>query len=106
MIYDYYTGKQLDSPEDLQSRTLDEKCSDCGTNLITKCKICGAPNCCPECCKHTTKEAQEFFDAFLNIANSLIAMHKADEEIKRSIEEAKAHEKKFYDAVSKLQKEA
>lgn len=33
-----------------------ETCEDCGTEIIENCQICGAPNCCPRCCKEATDE--------------------------------------------------
>jgi hypothetical protein len=27
-------------------------CETCGTRLIDNCLECGAPQCCPRCCKH------------------------------------------------------
>ena len=29
---------------------MSERCDDCGTELIDKCAVCGAPICCPLCC--------------------------------------------------------
>jgi chromosome segregation ATPase len=29
---------------------MSERCDDCGTELIDKCAVCGAPVCCPLCC--------------------------------------------------------
>ena len=31
-------------------------CDVCGTALIDNCLICGAPQCCPKCCKKATDE--------------------------------------------------
>ena len=32
-------------------RQTNEKCEKCGTPLINDCILCGAPICCPKCCK-------------------------------------------------------
>lgn len=31
-------------------------CDHCGSELERECMICGAPNCCPRCCRETTRE--------------------------------------------------
>lgn len=28
-----------------------QKCDECGTGLVDKCLRCGAPQCCPKCCR-------------------------------------------------------
>lgn len=33
-------------------------CEDCGTKLIDNCFVCGAPVCCPKCCKITTMQVR------------------------------------------------
>lgn len=34
-------------------------CEDCGTSIINDCPVCGAPQCCPKCCKETTAQMDE-----------------------------------------------
>ena len=46
---DNFTGKHFPSEYEYNER-LDEVCDKCGTNLITRCLVCGAPVCCPKCC--------------------------------------------------------
>ena len=33
-----------------------EACDECGTKLVDNCAICGAPVCCPRCCREDMKE--------------------------------------------------
>jgi len=35
------------------------KCETCGTELIDRCPLCWAPQCCPECCKKTAAHEDE-----------------------------------------------
>lgn len=34
-------------------------CDECGTTVIDDCLVCGAPVCCPRCCKETQDEEQK-----------------------------------------------
>ena len=37
--------------------TVKEEWCDCGrAKIIDKCYMCGAPQCCPACCKEATEE--------------------------------------------------
>jgi hypothetical protein len=29
----------------------DGRCDECGANLVDNCPVCGAPICCPQCCR-------------------------------------------------------
>ena len=49
---DKFTGKQVDKISDLLPEDNGQFC-DCGTELINRCYICGAPICCPACCEQT-----------------------------------------------------
>lgn len=33
-----------------------EFCESCGTELMDKCNVCGAPVCCPKCCRESELE--------------------------------------------------
>jgi hypothetical protein len=37
-------------------RLLRNRCDECGSKLIDDCAVCGAPVCCPSCCRVTTME--------------------------------------------------
>lgn len=30
---------------------MSDRCDNCGADIIDKCPRCGAPQCCPQCCK-------------------------------------------------------
>ena len=51
-----YNGKLYDSP--IQNKPNGIFCDECGAELIDGCTVCGAPICCPKCCKEATKEEQ------------------------------------------------
>ena len=34
------------------------RCGECGALLINNCPYCGAPQCCPSCCKITRLETE------------------------------------------------
>lgn len=50
MAYDKFTGKLLDNAAQNLPNQLNEECEHCGTKLICRCLLCGAPVCCPKCC--------------------------------------------------------
>lgn len=50
---DRYTGKPVDYPSDLLPALNGEKCDHCGSECIDRCVICGAPQCCPVCCRES-----------------------------------------------------
>lgn len=35
-----------------------EKCPECGANTIGDCQVCGAPQCCPQCCRIAELKAE------------------------------------------------
>lgn len=52
MTIDRFTSKPVDKPTDnLSNGGIGEYCDECGTELIDRCVRCGAPICCPKCCK-------------------------------------------------------
>ena len=34
------------------------RCEHCGATIINNCPVCGAPQCCPQCCRIDQLEAQ------------------------------------------------
>lgn len=57
-IRDPWTGKLVDKPSDLMTSEGVSKCDECGTRLINRCFRCGAPVCCPKCCKESATEEE------------------------------------------------
>jgi len=54
IMYDELTGKPIDGLSDMLPDSSDnEFCDHCGTILIYRCLVCGAPVCCPKCCSET-----------------------------------------------------
>lgn len=47
---DRFTGKLVDTMSHLFPSVIEETCDKCGTHLINRCIVCGAPVCCPKCC--------------------------------------------------------
>ena len=57
---DKWTGKPVDKASDLLPSSNGEFCDTCKTELIDRCLYCGAPVCCPKCCKDIReKEMQD-----------------------------------------------
>jgi len=50
MTIDKFTGRKLDLPSDNLPSFNGNQCDDCGCECIDKCFICGAPQCCINCC--------------------------------------------------------
>ena len=58
MITDKWTEKSIDKLSDRLPCLIEgHYCEDCGATLIRDCWLCGAPNCCYECCQITHQEA-------------------------------------------------
>lgn len=56
MAVDRFTGKLIDSPLDNMPTLNGGICEICGTLIIDRCLVCGAPQCCPKCCAEATEE--------------------------------------------------
>ena len=56
MTVDPYTGKPVHQASDLLPSPNGETCDVCGTELIDRCLVCGAPQCCPICCAEAAQE--------------------------------------------------
>lgn len=57
---DRFTGKP--APEAVSQRlprTTKEVCETCGTQIIDRCLVCGAPQCCPKCCHEAYRAMEE-----------------------------------------------
>lgn len=50
MLYDPWTGKPVDKLSDFLPTPNGKVCEDCGSECISRCPRCGAPQCCPKCC--------------------------------------------------------
>lgn len=59
MVIDPITGRVYDKPSDMLPLLIDEKCEYCGSALISRCLSCGAPVCCPKCCKDSIEPPKE-----------------------------------------------
>ena len=65
---------------------LSGKCDHCGADIIDNCPRCGAPQCCPQCCRITELEAQledrdMLYEAGIKAAREqLEALHKEHDE--------------------------
>jgi len=56
---DGYTGKPVDKLRIKDLFTPNGRvCDTCGSELIDKCAMCGAPVCCPVCCRQARKELE------------------------------------------------
>jgi hypothetical protein len=49
-----------------------DTCDVCGTELIYCCFNCGAPVCCPKCCRETTNECVKYANAVQAAADGLV----------------------------------
>lgn len=58
MIHDKFTGKPVDRVSDRFPTLNGSKCDECGTECISHCLTCGAPQCCPKCCADATSESE------------------------------------------------
>jgi len=65
--YTYIMGMGTDLSEtlillfsaiDQQAVELRNRCGECGAILINNCPVCGAPVCCPQCCKIDQQAAE------------------------------------------------
>ena len=54
--FDKFTGKPFDKLSDRLSQLNGLKCDSCNSELIDNCLTCGAPICCPTCCKKTSND--------------------------------------------------
>lgn len=58
MTIDKFTGNAVDKPSDLLPHVNGDFCDECGSELIDHCIICGAPVCCPKCCRNRDEQDQ------------------------------------------------
>lgn len=57
--HDRFTGKPFDVPSDRLPHQIAEKCQTHDVHLINHCIMCGAPVCCPKCCRESMAELEE-----------------------------------------------
>ena len=54
-LLDRFSGKPIDKPSDMLPEKNGGICEHCGSETIDHCPMCGAPQCCPTCCKEISK---------------------------------------------------
>ena len=53
---DRWTGKSTERPPVIPGESCGEQCETHAAELINDCAWCGAPACCPVCCKEARDE--------------------------------------------------
>lgn len=56
-VEDRFTGRLYDKLSDLLPSPNGSTCDYCGHFIIDRCPMCGAPQCCPRCCREENYDA-------------------------------------------------